>query len=105
MSNPNVLTESLYQSKIIPLEATAMGTLDRNVTYELRTYSGYKGEERPQSLVAGEKEWRIEKILSRERKIDLRSGRQFDEFECRVGSEGVKIRIYPSGKWTMSFSE
>ena len=80
-----------------------MGNLDRNITYTVRTYSGYKGEERPKSLVAGEKEWRIDKIISRQRKMDFESGKQFDEFECRVGEEVVTVRIYPSWKSTVFF--
>ncbi|MGD2294865.1 MAG: hypothetical protein PVF22_03420 [Candidatus Aminicenantes bacterium] len=82
-----------------------MGNLDRNVKYNLRTYSGYKGEETPRALVAGVKEWDIDKIVSRKRKIDLESGQQWDEFECRVGGETLRIRIFRSGKWSLSFPE
>jgi hypothetical protein len=80
-----------------------MGDLDRNLEYELRTYAGYKGDERPLSLIAGGKEWKIEKIKSQKRIVDKDSGSRYDEFMCQIGEDTVNIRIWHSGGWTLSF--
>lgn len=82
-----------------------MGNLDKNAEYTLRTYSGYKGEERPQSLVAGEKEWRVDKIISSRRVIDHKSGEHYEEFVCSVGGDVITIKMHSSGDWSLSFPE
>ena len=82
-----------------------MTPLDRKIRYELRWYSGYRGQERPQALVAGEKEKKIEKILSRKRRIDLESGEMCEEFQCKIEGDIVIIKLFPSGKWILSFTE
>ena len=80
-----------------------MGGLDRNIEYRLLTYAGYKGEERPLSLVSGGIEWKIDKIKSQKRIEDKDTGLRCDEFVCQIGNETVLIRILFSGGWTLTF--
>jgi hypothetical protein len=58
----------------------------------VRFYSGYKGEETPQSFSVGGKEYAVEKVLSRKRGLDKDSGEHYDLFVCRVAGKTVTIR-------------
>lgn len=72
-------------------------------SFELRFYSGYKGEETPRSVRIGEKEFLIEKILWRKRGFDPKSGKTFEDFKCRMEGETVMITVYETGEWAISF--
>lgn len=80
-----------------------MNVLKKDADYTVRTYSGYKGDETPRSLISGDLEWPIDQVLSRRRVIDFESGQKWDEFECRVGEEIIKISIFSSGEKILSF--
>ena len=73
--------------------------------FELRFYSGYKGEETPKAVVIGSREFKIEKIISRKRVLDQQSGRRFEVYECEMEGEKVWIKVFESGEWEISFSE
>ncbi|GAF79122.1 unnamed protein product [marine sediment metagenome] len=72
--------------------------------FELKFYSGYKGKEIPKSVVIGNREFIIEKIISRKRVLDQKSGRRFEVYKCKMEGEIVKITVFESGKWEISFS-
>lgn len=73
--------------------------------FELRFYSGYKGEEVPRAVVIGSREFEIEKIESRKRVLDRTTGKRFEVFQCRMEGEKVKIIRFASGEWEISFPE
>ncbi len=72
--------------------------------FELKYYSGYKGEEIPKSIVIGNHELIIEEIISRKRVLDQKSGKRFEVYMCKMEGEIVKITIFESGKWEISLS-
>lgn len=76
---------------------------DKGKSFELRFYSGYKGEERPVAVVIGDREFKIEKILKRKRVLDSDTGKTWEEFVCRMEGEAVRIRVYPSGEFELIF--
>lgn len=71
--------------------------------FEVKFYSGYKGQETPRSVIIGDKEFKIDKILERKRVVDKESGEYCEVFKCRMEGELVKIERYDSGKWAISF--
>jgi hypothetical protein len=72
--------------------------------FELKFYSGYKGKEIPKSVLIGNREFIIEEIISRERVLDQKSGRRFEVYKCKMEGKIVKITVFESGKWEISFS-
>lgn len=72
--------------------------------FELKFYSGYKGEEIPKAVVIGNREFNIEEIISRKRVLDQKSGRRFELYKCKMEGEMVEIRVFESGEWEISFS-
>lgn len=74
-------------------------------SFELKFYSGYKGGETPKAVVIGNREFKIEKILWRKRVFDQKTKKTFEVFKCKMEEEIVKITIYESGEWAISFSE
>lgn len=80
-----------------------MNVLKKDADYTIRTYAGYRGDETPRSLVSGDREWTIDQVLSRKRVIDFKSGKKWDEFDCRVGEEIIKIRLFSTGEKTFIF--
>ncbi len=75
------------------------------VNFELRFYSGYRGEETPRAVVIGSREFRIEKVISRKRAIDRITGKTFEVYRCRMEGEMVEIKQWESGEWEISFLE
>ncbi len=78
---------------------------ERGGKFELRFYSSYKGEEIPRAVVIGSREFNIEEIISRKRVLDRLSGRRSEVYECKMEGEIVKITVFESGEWEISFSE
>lgn len=78
--------------------------LEKKSNFDLRFYSGYKGNETPKAVVIGDKEFSIEKILWRKRVFEKKTGKTFEVFKCKMEGEIVKITIYDSGEWAISFS-
>ena len=66
-----------------------MNELKKDQDYTIRTYAGYKGDETPRSLVLGDREWIIDRVLSRRRVIDRKTGRKWNEYACRVGEQAI----------------
>lgn len=73
--------------------------------FELIFYSGYKGEEAPKAVIIGNREFNIEEIISRKRVLDKNSGKRFEVYKCKMEGEIVKITVFESGEWEISFSE
>jgi len=77
---------------------------DEGGMFELKFYSGYKGEEIPKSVVIGNREFNIEEIISRKRVLDQKSGKRFEVYKCKMEGDEIEIRVFESGKWEISFS-
>jgi hypothetical protein len=75
-----------------------------NAKFELRFYSGYKAEEIPRAVVIGSREFVIDKVESRERVLDKKSGKTLEVFKCRMEGKPVVIKIHESGEWEIIFS-
>ena len=73
--------------------------------FELRFYSGYKGEETPRSVLIGKREFKIDEVISRKRIIDQKTGKQSEVYVCRMKGETVKITKLERGEWSISFEE
>ncbi len=71
--------------------------------FELLFYSGYKGEEIPRAVQIGEREFKIDQVLERERVRDLKSGKNLEVFKCLMEGKRVKIIVFDSGEWSLSF--
>ena len=73
--------------------------------FEVKYYSGYKGEETPRAVVVGEREFKIEEILERKRVRDQKTGKKYEVFTCKMEGDVVRIEIFESGEWSISFPE
>ena len=73
--------------------------------FELRFYSGYKGKETPQSVIIGSREFNIDEIIWRKRVLDRKSGKRYEAFKCKMQGDTVKIKVFESGEWEISFSD
>lgn len=73
--------------------------------FKLLFYSGYKKRERPRAVVIGNREFKIEEIVWRKRIFDNKTGKTSEVFKCKMEGEIVKITVYESGEWSISFSE
>lgn len=71
--------------------------------FEVKFYSGYKGEEVPRSVVVGEREFKIEKVLERKRVLDQKSGKTREVYTCKMEGDIVEIEKFESGEWAISF--
>ena len=78
---------------------------NEKVRFELRFYSGYKGQEIPRAVVIGKREFKIEEIISRKRVLDQTTGKKLEIFQCKMEGKRVKIVQFESGKWEISFPE
>jgi hypothetical protein len=78
---------------------------EKGMNFELRFYSGYKGEETPKSVLIGKREFKIDEVVSRKRIVDRKTGRQSDVYICRMKGETVKITNFERGEWSISFDE
>lgn len=79
--------------------------IEQGGKFELRFYAGYKGEETPRSVVIGNREFKIDKILSRKRALDRKGGKRMEIYRCKMEGETVEITKFESGEWSLSFSE
>jgi len=67
---------------------TVKGTEFEQVEY----YAGGSGQERPLAVYRDGKRWLIEKLISKKRIMDSRTGRLKEVFECQLAG-GEKIEI------------
>ncbi len=73
--------------------------------FDLRFHSGYKGKETPQSVIIGSRKFNIDEILWRKRVLDRKSGKRHEVFKCKMEGDTVKIKVFESGEWEISFSD
>jgi len=71
--------------------------------FELRFYEGYKNRETPRSIVIGDREFFIEKILWRKRIRDKKTGKTLEVFKCRMDGQKVQISVDDSGKFEIAY--
>jgi hypothetical protein len=61
-------------------------------------YSGYKDGETPRALLAGGREFPVERVLSRQRALDGKTGRLFEIFRIQVAGRILIVRRADSGR-------
>lgn len=71
---------------------------DLGLIAEVVFYSGYKGRETPRVIRVGNREYPVERVLSRRRIQDKESGERYEHFRCRVAGIDITLRIGPSGE-------
>lgn len=82
---------------------TGMKKRDEKAKFELRFYSGYKESESLKSILIGDREFKVEKVFWRRRVYDQKSGKTYEEFKCRINGDTVKISVYDSGEWSITY--
>jgi hypothetical protein len=65
-------------------------------------YAGYKGEERPQSILMEGQKYPVE-ILSRKRCLDQNTGKHYEVFLCRAAGKKARITRDETGEYDVSF--
>jgi Trm5-related predicted tRNA methylase len=75
----------------------------KNAAFELRFYEGYKERETPRSVVLGNKEFIIEKILERKRTHNPKTGKIIEVFICEIGGQKVRIALHESGLFELDY--
>ena len=71
--------------------------------FALTFYEGYKGKETPRSVIIGNREFKVERVLDRKRVRDERTGKCCDIFTCEMGGERVRLIIHESELFEISF--
>jgi len=71
--------------------------------FELRFYEGYKGKETPRSVIIGNREFKIDRILDRKRILDEKTGKISEVFTCEMEEQRVRIIIKDSGKFELIY--
>jgi hypothetical protein len=71
--------------------------------FELRFYAGHKGKETPRSVIIGNREFKIDRILERARVCDEQTGGTSDIFICLMGGQKVRIRVRESGQFEIAY--
>jgi hypothetical protein len=66
---------------------------------EVRCYSGYKGMERPKSVVINGREKLIQEILKREVREDYETRERTRIFWCQISDGVLKLSHLQSGEW------
>jgi hypothetical protein len=74
-----------------------------HAAFELRFYDGYKGRETPRSVVIGNREFIIEKILERKRIHEPKSGKLIQVFVCETEGKKIRISVQESGGFEFTF--
>lgn len=72
---------------------------------EVKSYSGYKGKEKPKSLIIDGEEHLIEEILRREVIEDYRTRERKTVFWCSFGERMFKVTLHSSGRWEVEEKE
>ena len=71
--------------------------------FAIRFYEGYKGKETPRSVIIGNRELKIERVLGRKRVRDERTGKNTEVFTCELEGKRVRLIIYESGKFEIVY--
>ena len=80
-----------------------MGKYSTSWKVVVKFHAGYKGEEEPRQVTAGETDWIVEQILERSRISDYKTGQSHEEFTCLINKKHAKLSIYPNGQHYMTF--
>ena len=71
--------------------------------FELRFYEGYKGKETPRSVIIGNREFKIDRVLDRKRIRDEKTGKKSEVFTCEMEEQKVRLIIHDSGKFDLIY--
>ena len=83
--------------------AEMKGNDKKNNRFELRFYAGHKGNETPRSVIIGNHEFKINRILERSRVWNERTGKKSDVFICEMEGQKVRITVRESGKFEITY--
>jgi len=75
----------------------------KNNRFELKFHDGYKGKETPRSLIIGNREFKIDRVLERKRVLDHQTGEQSEVFICEMEGQRVRLVIHDSGKFEIVY--
>jgi hypothetical protein len=70
---------------------------------EIKTYSGYKGEERPKAVVIDGEEYLVESVIRKELFEDYETRKRSTVFWCEVNRKLLKITRCAAGGWKVAF--
>jgi hypothetical protein len=73
-----------------------MGTSGRR--FIVRFYAGYKADETPRALEMGDREYPVERVLSRKRCREKDSGKSYEILRVLVAGKTVILRINEAGE-------
>jgi len=65
--------------------------------FELRFYEGYKGKETPRSVIIGNREFKIDRILDRKRILDEKTGKISEVFTCEMEDGRAESKNHHQG--------
>ena len=71
--------------------------------FELRFYDGYKGKETPRSVIIGNREFKIDRVLERTRVCDELTGKTSNVFTCEMEGQRVRITVLESGQFEIAY--
>jgi len=71
--------------------------------FELRFYEGYKGKETPRSVIIGNREFKIDRVLDRKRICGKKTGKKSEVFTCEIEGQRVRIIIKDFGKFELIY--
>ena len=71
--------------------------------FELRFYEGYKGKETPRSVIIGNREFKIDRVLDRKRIRGKKTGKKSEVFTCEIEGQKVLLIVHDSGKFEIAY--
>ncbi len=70
---------------------------------KVRFYSGYKGEEKPRSVLLEGREISVDRILERKRIVDSETGESRDEYTIELDGKRATLKIPNSGECELTY--
>lgn len=75
----------------------------KNNRFELKFYAGYKGKQTPKSLIIGNREFKVDRVLERKRILNDQTGEKCEIFLCEMEGQRVRFVIHDSGKFEIIY--
>ena len=97
------MSDEVKSSRIFIKEFPLSRNKEKALKFEVKFYSGHKGDETPRSVIMGQREFKIDEVIERKRVRDLKSGKSYEVFKCKMEGEMVEIERHESGQWGISF--
>ncbi len=75
----------------------------KGTEFKLLFHEGYKGRETPRALIFGQRELKIDRILSRSRRCDRNTGKISDVYTCELEGQTVRITVREKDDFEIAF--